>query len=447
MPYIYYKGKKYGDGTNQEIKAISIDKFIESNFDTTTPQGREELEAFIHAYNTDGFVIGVDESGYILVPGSDELRIENAILTDEEANGLIIREFPEEIDVLLNNGVQGYYTGLNDAAIVQGLRCIMGNGYWTDGPVYNTDGTYSWNHYSGNQEDSSVMIGPDRASLTYNVTVDKIIKDCEDDGHTYPNSSLYTIQKLIKTGEIEKFIYNDFMVYSDMSEYRYMPTYVSVVFTGYSDNLYKYNVMYWDQGNNQFISNRNTNGLIACGFAFREQPDIFGLIPTISSIQFSNDSELCTIAPEWRLMPISGTDEVYFKNSDSGALYTGLNAYNCIFYHNPSTNKNEVYQCLRSEQIPDEGSTGNIFQKLVGEQYDFIKTRTAVARTYFIPIGLKVNSQGKYEQISCIMQSGGQRKIYPIMQQTLQENLYNRSLTKRTEPVNWLDLRANLGID
>lgn len=446
MPYIYYKGKKYGDGTNQEIKAISIDKFIESNFDITTPEGRAELEAFIQAYNTDGFVIGVDESGYILVPGSDELRIENAILTDEEANGLIIKEFPEEIDVLLNNGVQGYYTGLSDAVIVQGLRCVMGNGYWTDGPSYTESGEYSWNHYSGNQEDSNVMIGPYSAS-SYNVTVDKIIKDCEDDGHTYPNSSLYTIQRLIKTGEIEKFIYNDFIVYSEYTNLVYTPTYVSVVFTGYSGNLYKYNVMYWDQANSKFITSRNTNGLKACGFAFREQPDIFGLIPTINLIQFSNDSELCTIDSEWRLMPISGTDEVYFKNSDSGALYRTSIAYDCIFYHNPSTNKNEVYQHLRTETIPDEAVNGSIFQKLIGEEHDFIKTRTALAKTIFIPIGLKVNSQGKYEQIPCILQSGSQKNIYPEMQQTLQENLYNRSLTKRTEPVNWLDLRANLGID
>lgn len=447
MPYIYYKGKKYGDGTNQEIKAISIDKFIESNFDITTPEGRAELEAFIQAYNTDGFVIGADESGYILVPGSDELRIENAILTDEEANGLIIKEFPEEIDVLLNNGVQGYYTGLSDAAIVQGLRCIMGNGFWNDGPAYNQSGEYSWNHYSSQTDDSNVMVGPYTASSSYNVTVDKIIKDCEDDGHTYPNSSLYTIQKLIKTGEIEKFIYNDFMVYTDSNETIYVPTYVSVVFSGYSDNFYKYDVMYWDQSTSKFIAHKSTNGLIACGFKFREQPDIFGLIPTINSIQFSNDSELGILAPEWALRPISGTDKVYFKNSSSGTIYTGPSIFQCIFYHNPSTNKNETYQCLGSETIPEESTSGYVFQKLIGEEYDFIKTRTAQARMIFIPIGLKVNSQGKYEQIPCYTQANNSKKVYPNMQQTLQENLYNRSLTKRTEPVNWLDLRANLGID
>ena len=440
--YIYYKGKKYGDGSDQKIKAVSMDWFLENNFQT-----QEEIDAFIEQYNAGGFVIGQDSSGYILIPSTDDLKIESAIMTDTAANGLIYQEEPEELHILLDNGVQGYYSGMDKAVIVQGLRCIMGYRSSFRGFQYSSNSGW-YLPDSGSSNALGNMIAPPRGSqsgvpsstapegLTYKQILDMYAAESVE----CPCELVSNIQHFIETGEIEKFMYTDFVNYRESAAsippVLYYNTYI---YDGQGSNYrYIYRPYSFDQKNKVFRKDElDKLGASTLAITTATQATVFGLVPCVEKINFTENKDFWQI-PDGYTFELVGEDYGVFKN-ENDERFEATNSFSVFNYVNGTSSQNGLYQLL---------DTTNYYFKRIGDIKKLSSDFNAIAVIYFLPLLLKRDEQGKYTQIPMMNTTANVIFSSPTINcpLTLEEIAYNQTVINRTEPVNWLELKRNLGI-
>ena len=438
--YIYYKGKKYGDGSDQKIKAVSMDWFLENNFQT-----QEEIDAFIEQYNAGGFVIGQDSSGYILIPSTDDLKIESAIMTDTAANGLIYQEEPEELHILLDNGVQGYYSGMDKAVIVQGLRCIMGYRDLFRGFQYSNS-LHEWQ--LSNSANIGAMIAPAHGSqsgvpsssypegLTYRQILDMYAAQSED----CPCELITNIQYFIETGEIEKFMYTDFVNYRESaSSIPPVLYYNTFIYDGQGSNYrYIYRPYSFDQSNKIFRKDElNRASVQTLAITTATQATVFGLVPCVEKINFTENKDFWQI-PDGYTFELIGEDYGVFKN-ENDERFEPTNSFSVFNYVNGTSSQNGLYQLL---------DTTNYYFKRIGDIKKLSSDFNAIAVIHFLPLLLKRDEQGKYTQIPMMNITGNVTFNSPVVNcpLTLEEIAYNQTVINRTEPVNWLELKRNLGI-
>ena len=117
----------------------------------------------------------------------------------------------------------------------------------------------------------------------------------------------------------------------------------------------------------------------------------------------------------------------------------------CYFDTQDET-KNGFYQ-----KVIEETSEQPSLWKYIEPTKNFFGTNynTAVAKVRFVAIALKKNAEGKYEQVPMFSNSStttGAITNEISMMQTLEESAYNQTVQNKTEPVNWLELKQNLGV-
>lgn len=343
---------------------------------------------------------------------------------------------------------------MNNTAIVQGLRCVLGHKEQYDtGPLWSA-GVWQYADQTGGYPIGTTsdffLLGT--TQNRDNISITDALKICDDANGVMDCPSFYTIKYLIDTGEIEKFLYKDFLLYvpynNSQNRNWHQLIYFTLEFSGFNPttSLYTYRLKRYDQANNVYSTNVSCgnptfilNG--QSGFTVKEQPDLFGILFGVNEITFSEDKELNLIPAEYQFIPDSQSTPTIgtFSNGTDVFPTSTYQPPFVVFYKDPVSEKTDCYQVY--------DSSNNLYKKITDAGRNFISTANSYVSLIPIPIALRKNSQDKYELIPTRGISNTQiYNKWVQIPQTFEENAYNRALTKRTEPVNWLDTKRDLGM-
>lgn len=435
--YIYYKGDKYGSGEDSKLKAINIDRFLENNFETD-----EERLAFIDDWNQGGATITKDNEGYVLVPASNDMWIENAVMVDTQGDGIKINTDPEIIKVRVNNGVERIYSNESvETCILEGLR-------WFILPVRqeslytNASQTQSINRFV--------------APTSQSVLVEQACENLEEIEDRTPEQeldliSLTKLKNFINDENVNKYIYQDFIYLGQNTSnttIKNVGTAVlySVYFKGIdSSGHYTYSLA--EKQHNLNWRDDSYHPFEYGSIVFSEKPDIVGIVPILHTVNLLKEPQILysTGPNDETLVSEKINENKYFiKYSDTyltkdiiktnpnngtlDGLIINIKEGAFMICIEEEDNKAIFYQVSDSPLVRQlsSSSNGNLF------------------RWYWI--GLKKQGDN-YKVLRCVDSSlrnnfSSTMPVFKTEYSTLQ------SLTSKTQPVDWEEKARDLyGID
>ena len=292
------------------------------------------------------------------------------------------------------------------------------------------------------------MLMPNNTATYEGLTFSQILNIYEQNHEECPCPLIENIQYFIETGEIEKFIYTDMLCYRQNSNPRYCNIYYnSLVYQGLdSSGRYSYVPYCYNQGTSQYQANFfNGMSISQGGFSVSRQPLLFGYIPCINTISFSEDLNVFKIPDTYTRKTYSQSEDLYyFEDTNNNSYQDNANALYLVrnYIDENDSNKNGMYQ-----KVAQSTEDAPCLWKYITSVKHFFSNYEAIAQVYFIPIALNRSTSTGYIQVpmKCAVNSQGVFPNHAAMQ-TLEESAYNQALINRTEPVNWLDIKKNLGV-
>lgn len=435
--YIYYKGDKYGGGEDSKLKAINIDRFLENNFETD-----EERLAFIDDWNQGGATITKDNEGYVLVPASNDMWIENAVMVDTQGDGIKINTDPEIIKVRVNNGVERIYSNESvETCILEGLR-------WFILPVRQES------LYTNASQTQSInrFIAPTSQS----VLVEQACENLEEIENRTPEQeldliSLTKLKNFVNDENVNKYIYQDFIYLGQNTSnttIKNVGTAVlySVYFKGIdSSGHYTYSLA--EKQHNLNWRDDNYHPFEYGKIVFSEKPDIVGIVPILHTVNLLKEPQILysTGPNDEILIPEKINENKYFikyadtyltkniieknpNNNTLDGLVVNIKEGTFMICIEEEDNKAIFYKVSDSPLVRQlsSGSNDNLF------------------RWYWI--GLKKEGDN-YKVLRCVDSSlrntfSSTMPVFKTEYSTLQ------SLTSKTQPVDWEEKARDLyGID